>query len=70
MRKNIQQKCFYISNHSNNNNLYFHFRYGRERLKKDVATLRKMNEDITKECVLDVGDNSKLTGEFRLVKDR
>jgi hypothetical protein len=40
-------------------------RYGRKQLDKDVATLRQLNEELTKDCVKEVADNSKLTGEFR-----
>ena len=34
-------------------------------MDKDVAILRQLNEDLTKDCVKEVADNSKLTGEFR-----
>ena len=40
-------------------------RYGREQLDRDVAILRQLNEELTKDCVKEVADNSKLTGEFR-----
>jgi hypothetical protein len=40
-------------------------RYGRDQLDRDVATLRQLNEELTKDCVKEVADNSKLTGEFR-----
>ena len=34
-------------------------------MKKDVAALKKLNEELSKQCVLAVGDNSILKGEFR-----
>ena len=40
-------------------------RYGRDDLARDVATLRELNDDLTKDCVKEVADNSKLRGEFR-----
>ena len=43
--------------------------YGREELIRDVARLRQMNDDLRKECVLEVADNSKLKGEFRMALD-
>jgi len=44
-------------------------RYGREQLDRDVAILRQLNEELTKDCVKEVADNSKLTGEFRMALD-
>eukprot|EP00090_Calanus_glacialis_P043574 TRINITY_DN7717_c0_g1_i3.p1 TRINITY_DN7717_c0_g1~~TRINITY_DN7717_c0_g1_i3.p1 ORF type:complete len:421 (-),score=144.99 TRINITY_DN7717_c0_g1_i3:79-1341(-) len=44
-------------------------KYGRDQLDKDVATLRQLNEELTKDCVKEVADNSKLTGEFRMALD-
>ena len=41
--------------------------YGREKMSKDVETLRSLNEDLRKQCVLEVTDNSKLKGEFKYV---
>ena len=45
--------------------IIFFFRYGRERLEKDVAKLREMNRKLREECVLQVADNSLLKGEFK-----
>lgn len=54
--------------------LYDHFKskfqlavesYGPAKLAEDVAKLRKLNEELTEDCVLEVADNSKLKGEFR-----
>ena len=54
--------------------LYKHFvkkletlidKYGRDRMAQDVETLRSLNEELRKECVLEVADNSKLKGEFK-----
>ena len=39
--------------------------YGREKMSKDVANLRSLNDDLRRECVLEVSDNSKLKGEFK-----
>lgn len=56
--------------------LYNHFekklqsqidKYGRDQMAKDVEMLRKLNDDLKSECVLEVADNSKLKGEFRLI---
>ena len=41
--------------------------YGREKMSKDVEILRSLNEDLRKQCVLEVTDNSKLKGEFKYV---
>merc|ERR1719483_1859814 len=35
-------------------------KYGREDLARDVATLRELNDDLIKDCVKEVADNSKL----------
>jgi len=43
--------------------------YGRDKMSKDVANLRSLNEDLRKECVLEVSDNSKLKGEFKMALD-
>ena len=54
--------------------LYKHFvnkletlmdKYGRDKMANDVATLRSLNEDLRRDCVLEVADNSKLKGEFK-----
>ena len=54
--------------------LYNHFvnkletlidKYGRDKMARDVATLRSLNEDLRRDCVLEVADNSKLKGEFK-----
>jgi len=44
-------------------------RYGRQDLDKDVARLRKLNQDLKTDCVMEVADNSKLKGEFRMALD-
>merc|ERR1719369_463414 len=58
--------------------LYEHFltkfwqeveRYGKEQLDRDVAILRQLNVELTKDCVKEVADNSKLKGEFRMALD-
>ena len=38
-------------------------------MSKDVALLRKLNEDLRSDCVIEVADNSKLKGEFRMALD-
>ena len=54
--------------------LYNHFankletiidKYGRDKMARDVETLRTLNEDLRRDCVLEVADNSKLKGEFK-----
>ena len=40
-------------------------RYGRDRLARQVETLRKLNTDLADDCVKEVADNSKLKGQFR-----
>lgn len=58
--------------------LYKHFvdkletlmdKYGRDKMAHDVATLRSLNEDLRSDCVLEVADNSKLKGEFKMALD-
>ena len=39
--------------------------YGKEELEADVARLQELNNQLRDDCVLDVGDNSKLSGEFK-----
>ena len=39
--------------------------YGREELESDVARLQELNKQLREDCVLDIGDNSKLSGEFK-----
>ena len=39
--------------------------YGKEELEADVARLQELNNQLREDCVLDVGDNSKLSGEFK-----
>ncbi|XP_023335520.1 galactosylceramide sulfotransferase [Eurytemora carolleeae] len=55
--------------------LYDHFlkkfkrdreRYGLEKLDADVHRLEVLNQQLKEDCVLEVADNSKLTGEFRM----
>ena len=41
--------------------------YGKEELEADVARLQALNDQLRVDCVLDVGDNSKLSGEFKWV---
>ena len=41
--------------------------YGKEELEADVARLQELNDQLREDCVLDVGDNSKLSGEFKWV---
>jgi len=43
--------------------------YGREKMTRDVAILRSMNEDLRNECVLEVADKYKLEGEFKTAID-
>lgn len=40
--------------------------YGKEELEADVARLQELNNQLRDDCVLDVGDNSKLSGEFKM----
>ena len=39
--------------------------YGREKMTRDVAILRSMNEDLRNECVIEVADKNRLEGEFK-----
>ena len=41
------------------------WRYGLEKLDADVHRLEVLNQQLKEDCVLEVADNSKLTGEFR-----
>ena len=43
----------------------FNVSYGKEELEADVARLHELNNQLRDDCVLDVGDNSKLSGEFK-----
>lgn len=43
--------------------------YGKEQMARDVKTLQDMNEELRKDCVLEVADNTKLKGEFRMALD-
>merc|ERR1711915_1148872 len=43
--------------------------YGREKMTRDVAILRSMNEDLRDECVIEVADKNKLEGEFKTALD-
>lgn len=58
--------------------LYDHFyktfqdavvRYGQVELQEDVAALRKINQKLMDDCIVEVADNSKLEGEFRMSQD-
>ena len=46
-------------------NLFSISSYGKEELEADVARLQELNEQLREDCVLDVGDNSKLSGDFK-----
>ena len=39
--------------------------YGQEKMTRDDAILRSMNEDLRNECVIEVADKNKLEGEFK-----
>ena len=39
--------------------------YGKEELEADVAQLQELNNQLRDDCVLNVGGNSKLSGEFK-----
>ena len=54
--------------------LYNHFvtklkglieQYGSDNMRRDVEKLKKLNEKLKQDCVLEVADNSKLKGEFK-----
>ena len=42
------------------------FSYGPEQLAEDVAKLRDLNRQLVEECVVEVADNTKLEGDFRM----
>ena len=40
--------------------------FGHARMSAELNELQKLNDEVKETCVLDVADNSKLTGNYRL----
>lgn len=38
-------------------------------MSQDVSRLRRLNKDLIEDCVIEVADNSRLKGEFRMAMD-